>query len=197
MGTTWLEAGADRAVLQTVAEEAEVKLGYVDMVNRTWHLPDTKNGRDHTIHLSEFALHQFARLRDMRESCAWIFPNRSGTGPVCVKSFNKQLSDRQRTDAERMNHRSKSVDALALPGGTWTPHDLRRTAASLMASLGISGDVIDECLNHMLESRVRRIYIRDRRESDQARAFDALGAKLQQTIDGLQSASNVHHLRVG
>lgn len=47
-----------------------------------------------------------------------------------------------------------------------------------MASLGISGDVIDACLNHMIESRMRRVYIRDRREPDQARAFDALGAHL-------------------
>jgi integrase len=66
-----------------------------------------------------------------------------------------------------------------LPGGRWTAHDLRRTAATLMASLGISGDVIDECLNHVIESRVRRTYIRDRRAAEQTRAFDALGARLQ------------------
>ena len=47
-----------------------------------------------------------------------------------------------------------------------------------MAGLGISGDVIDECLNHMIESRVRRTYIRDRRALEQARAFDALGQML-------------------
>jgi hypothetical protein len=29
-----------------------------------------------------------------------------------------------------------------------------------MASLGISGDVIDECLNHMIESRMRRTRVR-------------------------------------
>lgn len=196
MGATWKDAGADRAVLQAVADVESVKLGFVDMAARTWHLPDTKNGRDHTIHLSDFALRQFERLHELRQPCAWIFPSRAGTGPVCVKSFNKQLSDRQRTDAERMSRRSKAVDSLALAGGQWTPHDLRRTAASLMASLGISGDVIDEALNHMQESRVRRIYIRDRREDDQARAFDALGAQLQQIVDGTAPASNVRPLRV-
>jgi len=49
-----------------------------------------------------------------------------------------------------------------------------------MAELGVSGDVIDECLNHVIESEVRRIYVRDRREPDQARAFDALGQRLSQ-----------------
>ena len=28
----------------------------------TWHMPETKNQRDHTIHLSEFARAQFKQL---------------------------------------------------------------------------------------------------------------------------------------
>ena len=51
-----------------------------------------------------------------------------------------------------------------------------------MASLGISSDVIDECLNHMIQSRVTRIYIRDRREGEQVKAFDALGQKLAKLV---------------
>ncbi len=47
-----------------------------------------------------------------------------------------------------------------------------------MASLGTSSDVIVECLNHMIQSRVTRIYIRDRRETEQAKAFEALGRRL-------------------
>jgi hypothetical protein len=53
-----------------------------------------------------------------------------------------------------------------------------------MASIGISGDVIDECLNHVIESRVRRTYIRDRRPLEQANAFDALGSRLAQIAAG-------------
>jgi len=71
---------------------------------------------------------------------------------------------------------------LVLPGGRWTPHDLRRSAATLMAELGVSGDVIDECLNHIIESRVRRVYVRNRRLSDQAKAFDALGECLNRLV---------------
>jgi hypothetical protein len=53
-----------------------------------------------------------------------------------------------------------------------------------MAEIGISGDVIDECLNHMIESRVRRTYIRDRRASEQQKAFDALGVRLRAIVSG-------------
>ena len=94
-----------------------------------------------------------------------------------------------------MQHRSKATEALLLPGGKWTAHDLRRTAATLMASLGISGDVIDECLNHVIESRVRRTYIRDRRPVEQARAFDVLGAKLAALVCGEAAINNVVLLR--
>ena len=53
-----------------------------------------------------------------------------------------------------------------------------------MAGAGVSTDTIDECLNHKLQSKVARVYIKDRRLPEQARAFDLLGAKLLRTISG-------------
>jgi len=47
-----------------------------------------------------------------------------------------------------------------------------------MARLDVSTDVIDECLNHKLQSRVARVYIQDRRLKAQQAAFEALGAHL-------------------
>lgn len=166
-----------------------------------WHLPDTKNGRDHDIHLSAFAIQQFNTLASHKEAdehgtvLPWVFPNKAGDGPVCIKSFGKQLADRQRTAERRMQGRSLQVDALTLAGGRWTAHDLRRTAATLMAGLGISGDVIDECLNHVIESRVRRTYIRNRRPEEQARAFDALGARLATLVLNEPAPGNVLQMK--
>jgi integrase len=178
---------------------------HVNTVGRTWHLPQTKNGRNHTIHLSDFALKHFmaledASLKDKRRDghgkpLPWVFPNKKGTGPLDVKTFAKQLSDRQREPDKKMNRRANATKALELPGGRWTPHDLRRTTATMMAQLGVSGDVIDEALNHVIECRVRRTYIRDRRAADQAKAFDALGARLAALMDGTDCASNVVTLR--
>lgn len=167
-----------------VGEAMNATWNNIDVEAKTWHLPETKNGRDHLIHLSDFALAQIEALAELREvdkdgkPLPWVFPNTAGDGPVCIKSFGKQLADRQRTPERRMQHRSKRTDSLMLAGGRWTAHDLRRTAATIMARLGVSGDVIDECLNHVIESRVRRTYIRDRRPAEQARAFDALGLRL-------------------
>ena len=182
-----------------VSEAMGAKWQHVDLLARTWHLPETKNQRDHTIHLSDFAVHQFEALAALKESgkdgqpLPWVFPNSAGDGAVGIQSFGKQLSDRQRPPEKRLQRRAKATASLILAGGKWTAHDLRRTAATLMSQLGISADVIDECLNHVIESRVRRTYIRDRRLAEQARAFDALGSRLAELVDG--GKSNVVQLR--
>lgn len=201
MGAVWCDEGTDLAKLAALPEAQDVKVGIIDMDAKTWHLPTTKNEREHTIHLSDFAIKHMKNLHTLRERdgndqlVPWVFPNSLKAGPVCVKSFGKQLADRQRPADARMSGRSKRTESLMLTGGKWTAHDLRRTAGTLMASLGVSGDVIDECLNHVIESRVRRTYIRDRRPAEQARAFDALGEKLEQIVSGTQAHSNVVQLR--
>jgi integrase len=195
MGAVWSDDLPDEPkarqsrldILQRVADADEVKLGVVNRLACTWYLADTKNQRDHTIHLSKFAVAQFDKLAALREVAhgapagtlsPWVFPARDNQHPVCVKSFGKQLSDRQREPNARMKHRSKATASLALPNGRWTAHDLRRTAATFMARLGFGIDTINECLNHMQADRMARVYIQDRREADQARAFESLGEKL-------------------
>ena len=167
-----------------VGELMNAQWQHIDLDKRTWHLPDTKNQRPHTIHMSKFAMQQIQNLATIRVlattglPCPWLFPNTKGSNAVDIRTFGKQLSDRQRPREKRLSNRTAATQSLSLPGGKWTAHDLRRTAATTMASIGISSDVIDECLNHMIQSRVTRIYIRDRREGEQVKAFDALGQKL-------------------
>jgi len=190
LGAVWSDTHRKPGELKPAADKSDVKLGFVDLARRTWHLPETKNQRDHTIHLSNFALAQFKQLAELRESepgdpsqgVAWVFPNITATGPVGSKALGKQLSDRQREPSRRLQGRTKATSALVLPGGRWTAHDLRRTTATMMANMGISGDVIDECLNHMIENRVRRTYIHDRRFTAQQKAFEMLGKRLNSLL---------------
>ena len=72
--------------------------------------------------------------------------------------------------------------ALVLSGGKWTPHDLRRTGATLMGDLGISSDVIDKCLNHTEENKMKRTYQRQKLEKEQAQAWCALGDRLNNLV---------------
>lgn len=201
-GTVWVDAKIEQQKLQSVVDKhnaaqksGAVQLGFVDTEAQTWYLPTTKNQRDHLIHLSDFALEKFEELAELRRNdkltqkpLPWVFPNSRGTGPVCIKSFGKQLADRQRIDDERLKNRTKAVEALALPGGKWTAHDLRRTTSTMMSRLRITNDVINECQNHIKQG-MSGVYIQDRRVAEQQLAFDALGLMLTE-LAGLKELEN-------
>jgi integrase len=65
-----------------------------------------------------------------------------------------------------------------LPGGKWTPHDLRRTGATMMVSLGVLPEVVERCLNHREQNRVKRIYQRHDYKKEMKAAWQLLGERI-------------------
>jgi integrase len=75
---------------------------------------------------------------------------------------------------------------LVLAGGKtgdWTPHDLRRTGATMMQALGVPLDTIDRCQNHVLSgSKVRRHYLHHDYAAEKRQAWRLLGEKLSDIL---------------
>ncbi len=71
-----------------------------------------------------------------------------------------------------------------------TPHDLRRTAASGMASLGIARLVIAKVLNHV-ENGVTAVYDRHGYDAEKRHALEAWAAHLEGILSGKPKADNV------
>jgi integrase len=154
----------------------------VDLEQGTWLIPaeHSKNGKPHTVSLSGFAINQFKRAHVVNGNSAWCYPNTDGSGPVCSKTVTKQLGDRQRQPEQgTMSRRSAKAQSLLLPGGKWTPHDLRRTGATLMTALGVLPEVAERCLNHTEENKVKRIYQRHSYANEMAAAWRLLGEHLE------------------
>jgi integrase len=141
-----------------------------------WHLPDTKNGKPHTIFLSDFATAHLRELLLLSDDPQWLIPGTQTDRSVCSKSITKQIYDRQR--GKEKTNGTKKTTALVLPGGHWVPHDLRRTAATMMQRLGVSGDVIERCLNHTEENKIKRVYQRDVPIAEMREAWRLLGERL-------------------
>ncbi len=162
-----------------IGELLEARWEHVDLKNGTWLLPNPKNKRPHTIFLSEFTIAQFQRIQAQTGDLPWVYPNHEANGPVCSKTVTKQIGDRQR-DPEKgpMSGRSKYCEALRLPGGKWTPHDLRRTGATMMTIMGVLPEVAERCLNHTEENKVKRIYQRYSYEKEMRDAWALLGERL-------------------
>ena len=162
-----------------VGELSKAEWRHIDFEEKTFFIPVTnsKNNKAHTIYLSEFALNQFQRLAQFKQSNTWLFPNRGETSHVCEKSITKQIDGRQNPVIHQ--GRTTANAALIMTGGKWTPHDLRRSGATLMGNLGVHGDVIEKCLNHKEENKLKRVYQHQELKTEQAVAWRMLGERLE------------------
>lgn len=163
-----------------IGELMQARKEHINLVKGTWRIPPevSKNAREHTISLSTFAADSFAELLDLNDS-QWVMPARKLDCHVYMKTITKLVADRQRGDKEAMCNRSPHIKALILPGGKWTPHDLRRTAATMMVQLGVAPDVVERCLNHIEQNRMKRIYQRHDYAAEMKQGWQVLGERLE------------------
>lgn len=110
----------------------------------------------------------------------WIFPAAKRKGPMNNKTLTHALNDRQRYEKPRQRGRTRLVHALELPGGPWTPHDLRRTAATIMQSLRVDPKIVDKCLNHVETNKITATYQHAAMALEMHEAWMKLGARIEQ-----------------
>lgn len=182
----WISLGT----LCRIGELLMAKWEHVDLKAGTWFIPkENVKGRrskkqDHHVRLSPFTLRQFEALHALTGETTWCFPARNlDDTHVHVASVSKQIGDRQEMFMERKPlQRRKHNNTLVLAkgkNGNWTPHDLRRTGATMMQQLGISLDIIDRCQNHVMAgSKVRRHYLHHDYAQEKAQAWGKLGERL-------------------
>lgn len=170
-----------------VGELMAAQWSHIDLEAGTWTIPaeNSKNGKKHTIYLSSFAASQFRSTETINPS-RWVFPNRSNKNHVDKKTLAKQIGDRQQSLKKRapMKGRSKQTDTLVLGDEKWTPHDLRRTAATIMGELNVRPDVIEKCLNHIEQNKIVKTYQRQTLIPEQQEAWRVLGERLEILTSG-------------
>jgi integrase len=187
-----------------VGELLKARWENVDLDTGEWLVPaqDTKTKVEWLVFLSEFCLAKFKALHQITGHGKWCFPASSGMEPLNAKTMTKQLGDRQSQFKKRKDLKGRRNDnSLVLAhgrNGAWTPHDMRRTGATMMQELGVPPDVIDRCQNHVLPgSKVRRHYLHYDFAKEKLDAWQLLGRRLQSILDtdtdeDMQSANLVH-----
>ncbi|MDE3811591.1 integrase arm-type DNA-binding domain-containing protein [Sinorhizobium meliloti] len=115
--------------------------------NQLWTIPPerSKNGREHLVPLNSVVLEVISGIAGVGETYLL-----STTGETPISGFSKA---KKAIDAEMLALAQKHAVASGLnPNDVnlegWTLHDLRRTAASGMARLGVPVHVIEAVLNH-------------------------------------------------
>lgn len=133
---------AGKLLLLTGARRGEVQfLNRKEIVDRVWILPAerVKNGIEHRIHISDLAVSAINEATRVKSKHGFLFTtdgeNASsgyGNSKIC---FDREMKKLAKADGEEFK--------------PWVFHDLRRTAASGMARLGVALPVIERCLNHI------------------------------------------------
>jgi integrase len=170
---------------QRVGEVAGMALSELDLKTATWTIPParTKNKHRHIVPLSTTAVELIKEaIADAGERAEYVFPNKDGKGPLSPLVVAKTVLRAQEIDEERPHGR------FGIPH--WTPHDLRRTALTNFAALGIVPVVAGAVANHVSVTKAtitlavytQYTYEREKREAlelwaDRLRAIVVAGAR--------------------
>ncbi len=140
-----------------------------NMDDGVWTIPAerAKNRVEHLVPLNSLALSILAEMKKLQDvedkpASPWLLPSPRGGKPVSPESVNHAL------------HRN--LGHLGLED--LTPHDLRRTAASLMGRLKVPRFIISQCLNHVDRSVTGR-YDTHEYYPEKKDALDRLGVHIE------------------
>ena len=145
-----------------------------------WVIPGsrTKNGEPNRVPLSALALELIAEARALAVESEWIFPSPSGDGPIDAHAPTRALG-RARGSIGIKNFRV---------------HDLRRTAATRMAEMGVSPYTISLVLNHVSARRgtvTTKAYVQYSYDREKREALEAWAQRLTEIVSGLDGAKVV------
>jgi integrase len=116
---------------QRVGEVSGMHRDELDLDARVWTIPSSrsKNKHAHRVPLSDAAI----AVITASLNGGHLFPNDNGRGPLAGHAVAKTI---------RLAQERFGLDH-------WTAHDLRRTAVTNMASLGVSPIVLGHVINHI------------------------------------------------
>ena len=139
----------------------------------------SKNGKAHRVPLSPLA----KRLIANASGDDLLFPSSRKKGP---NGEQIPIEARAITNAITKNRNRKVNDELIFDMPRFCTHDLRRTAATKIAELGVPRFDIAKVLNHS-DSAVTAVYDRYAYDSEKKKALLKWGRRLQAILDGKEA----------
>lgn len=153
---------------QRVGEVAGMTPAELDRKHRTWNLPGsrTKNGHPHSVPLSPLAMDL---IGEGNGEC--VFPNSEGAGSLPGAAVARTIT--------------RAQDRFGI--AQWSAHDLRRTALTGMAKLGVAPIVLGHIANHRTTTKAGMtlsVYVQHAYEKEKREALELWADRLQGIVEG-------------
>ncbi len=136
-------------ILATMVRKSELLLSRwddVDLEDAEWHIPaeNSKTGKPHTVYLSNQVVDLFKELKVLAGGSELVMPGRGSlTKPFAHNAINTAL---------KISLKGQDISSFTI-------HDLRRTASTVLHESGWASDVVEKALNHTITG-VRGVYNR-------------------------------------
>lgn len=143
IGTATLGRAVAKLLLLTMLRKSELTNATWSEINfgeALWTIPteQMKRRRPHLVFLCRQALDFFIAFQTLAEGTEYVLPSRYDSDmPMSAATINQVL-----TLTYRLAHKE------GLPLGKFVPHDLRRTASTLLHEAGHNSEWIEKCLAH-------------------------------------------------
>lgn len=173
--------------LTTAQRQGEIaSMRWDEISDDTWTIPAerAKNGLAHRVPLSPQAIALLDSVKEISGKSEWVFPSPKA-GHIAPSAVGRALH----------RHLNNLTNPITKGSAKWfTPHDLRRTAASKMTEAGISRLTVAKILNHA-ESGVTAVYDRHSYDKEKRQTLETWGRRLDAILAGKQTeGSNVVNL---
>jgi integrase len=173
-----------------IGELLQAEWSHINFERQEWFIPKAnvkgnyRTKKEHTIYLSDFVLEKFKALKMITGRSKFCFPAKNKDGHLALNAVSKQIGDRQYKFKNRKELIGRINDnSLVIGDLEWTPHDMRRTGATIMQSLGVLPDIIDRCQNHILPgNKIRKHYQQYIYSKETREAWIKLGTALSKII---------------
>jgi len=171
------------ATAQRLGEVTGMEPGELNLKAKTWTIPGrrTKNAHTHVVPLSELAVEIIKEaLVDAGKDARWLFPNKADLGPLAIEVVDKTVA--------RANEPSEDRPLGRLGIADWTPHDLRRTALTNFAAMGIPPIVAGAVANHISVTKATitlSVYTQYSYEKEKREALDAWAKRLSEIVSSV------------
>lgn len=158
-----------------------VSAEWSDFSTSVWTIPaeKAKNGKSHRVSLSKLALILLNEIKQISGTSRWLFP-----------AAHTVKEDTHMT-GEAVDHALRRSKSILSAIENFSPHTLRATAATHMASMRISSETISRILNHAKKGVTQLHYNQYDYDDEKRYALDAWSQRLKEIIDGNESTSNV------